>query len=225
MSYINLINNFWEQNELQIFKAGEQRLYFYLLKVFNKSGWRTRINRTNSWIQGELGMSYNSLKRAREGLKTRGMIHFRAKNGVANVIYSLQPLPDENTGPGKGADIPDTTGSEAGTGYNPGQTPTPAITAYRPDTAATPPSSSLPPVQEQHIGSEPPADGVKRNWEGLKRKLTELKCSPDDYNRIVKLSNYGKIGHPVWKALAEITESKGKINQPVKFILSRINST
>ncbi|MDR2003982.1 MAG: hypothetical protein LBQ74_13200 [Prevotella sp.] len=210
MSYINLINDFWDQNEIQIFKAGEQRLYFYILKVLNKSGWRKQVNRTNAFIQGELGMSYNSLKRAREGLRARGMIHFKSKNGVANVIYSLESFPDENPVPNKSSEpVPDTT---------------PAPSTDRPVKKALSAllSDNQPPEAYNPDKDTPPDDGIDRNWADLKRNLNELNIPPDKYREIVQLSNYGQKYHPVWKAFDEIRKKKGTksaIQQPGPWIL------
>jgi len=68
----------------------------------------------------------------------------------------------------------------------------------------------------------PPSDGVKRNYEALVRNLTGLQISPEEYNKICDLSNYGEIGSPVWQSLEDIRSSNGKITQPGKFILSRL---
>lgn len=216
MSYINLINDFWDQNEIEIFKPGEQRLYFYLLKVFNKSGWKREVNRTNTFIQGELGMSYSSLKRARDGLKTRGLIDFRSQQGKKDVTYSLQPLPEENVPSNETA---------AETGNQPGVAPQPIRRArnqgYRAN-SRTSRTGTSPPGTYNPDGDHPPDDGVDRNWDGLKRKLKEFNCPPDDFVKIVQLSDYGKIGHPIWKTFRLIIESNGKITQPIQFILSRI---
>ncbi|MBF0649160.1 hypothetical protein IR083_10040 [Dysgonomonas sp. GY75] len=212
MSYINLINDFWDQNEIQIFKAGEQRLYFYILKVLNKSGWRKQVNRTNAFIQGELGMSYNSLKRAREGLRARGMIHFKSKNGVANVIYSLEPFADENPASGTPAD------SDSGTDTTPPPSPDrPIKKALSTLLSDSPPSETYSPDKDN-----PPDDGIDRNWPDLKRNLNELKVLPGDYQKIVQLSNYGRISHPVWKAFHEISRRKGSkdaVKNPGSWIL------
>lgn len=71
----------------------------------------------------------------------------------------------------------------------------------------------------------PPSDGVERNYEALTRKLTELNVPPKDFNKICELSNNGEIGHPVWKAIQTVKESKGKITMPGKYIISIINQT
>lgn len=71
----------------------------------------------------------------------------------------------------------------------------------------------------------PPSDGVKRNYEALTRELTNFKLSPDEFNTICELSNYGEIGNPVWKLLQRIRDSregKYKIDHPGRFLISRL---
>lgn len=226
MSYINLINDFWDQNEIQIFKPGEQRLYFYLLKVFNKSGWKRQVNRTNAFIQGELGMSYSSLKRTRDGLKERGLIDFRSQQGKKDVTYSLQPLPEENvpsnettTGAGDRSGITTQPPSRIrNQGYRAG------VRTSR--TGSSPPPSSSPSGIYDPDGDHPPDDGVSRNWNDLKRNLNELGVPLSDYQKIVQLSDYGRVGHPVWKAFHEISRKKGTrgaIERPGPWIQWYIN--
>jgi len=71
----------------------------------------------------------------------------------------------------------------------------------------------------------PIEDGTKRNWDGLKRHLRQYSGSENDLKTIIAISNYGEIGHPVWGLIADIANSKGKINQPVKFLISRLTQT
>ena len=73
----------------------------------------------------------------------------------------------------------------------------------------------------------PPSDGVKRNYEALTRELTSFKLSPDEFNAICELSNYGEIGNPVWKLLQRIRDSregKYKIDHPGRFLISRLKN-
>lgn len=225
MSYINLINDFWDQNEVQIFKPGEQRLYFYLLKMFNKSGWKKQVKRINAFIQGELGMSYSSLKRARDGLKERGLIDFRSQQGKRDVIYSLEPLPEEKVPSNETATGTDNRASMVPQPVNRTRRQSYRAGSGSSRTGSLPPPSNSPPGAYNPDGDHPPDDGVGRNWEALKRKLKELNCPPDDFAKIVQLSDYGRLGHPVWKTFGKIAESNGKITQPIDFILSRIRIT
>lgn len=56
----------------------------------------------------------------------------------------------------------------------------------------------------------PPDDGIKRNWEGLKENLDEWNLPQALILRLAKFSNFGAIGHPVWKAIGKISTSNIK---------------
>lgn len=68
----------------------------------------------------------------------------------------------------------------------------------------------------------PPDDGVNRNWEHLKRNLRDYSFGEKDAKRIIRICNYGAIGHTIWGLLSEIRNSNGKITQPTRFILKRL---
>ncbi len=67
---------------------------------------------------------------------------------------------------------------------------------------------------------KPPADGVMRNFSGLLENLSIYKVPPAEQYAIVCKSNYGQIGHPVWKGFHKIHESGSKIKMPGKYLLS-----
>lgn len=66
----------------------------------------------------------------------------------------------------------------------------------------------------------PPADGLRRNLEGLILNLRQHRIPPAEQYAIVLKSNYGVIGHPVWKGFESLRTGYGKIRQPGKFLLS-----
>ena len=66
-----------------------------------------------------------------------------------------------------------------------------------------------------------PNDGVKRSFDGLIRSLRSFQIEPDDQYAIICLSNYGAIGHPVWKVLSDM-HGTTYIKSPGKFILSKL---
>lgn len=68
----------------------------------------------------------------------------------------------------------------------------------------------------------PPPDGVDRNYEALIRNLSALNLTQNEFNKIVKLSNDGEIGNPIWGLFQTIRDSNGKITQPGNFIISRL---
>ena len=66
----------------------------------------------------------------------------------------------------------------------------------------------------------PPADGLKRNYEGLLENLRRFRIPPDEQYAIIRRTNYGVIGHPVWRGFFTLREAGGKIKLPGRYLLS-----
>lgn len=66
----------------------------------------------------------------------------------------------------------------------------------------------------------PPEDGLNRNLPGMIQWLRLCRIPLQEQYAIILKSNYGIIGHPVWKGFFDIRESHGKIRFPGKFLLS-----
>ena len=75
-------------------------------------------------------------------------------------------------------------------------------------------------TDEDIDGMEPPADGQKRNFHGLKENLRLFKIPVPEQYAIIRKSNYGLIGHPVWKGCMELRSKFSRIHSPSKFLLS-----
>ena len=98
---------------------------------------------------------------------------------------------------------------------------------------SVPPASSVAPLRhprkewtdEDICRMQPPSDGVNRNLDGLLFNLRQLRISPPEQRAIILKSNFGAIGHPMWKGFSTIRESWGKIRQPGRFLLSLCNKT
>ena len=98
---------------------------------------------------------------------------------------------------------------------------------------SVPPASSVVPLRhprkewtdEDSCRMQPPPDGVNRNLDGLLFNLRQLRISPSEQRAIILKSNFGAIGHPMWKGFSTIRESCGKIRQPGRFLLSLCNKT
>lgn len=67
---------------------------------------------------------------------------------------------------------------------------------------------------------EVPKDGLQHNLSGLIFNLRELRISPQEQYAIIIKSNFGVIGHPLWKGFYTLRESHGKIRQPGRYLLS-----
>lgn len=98
---------------------------------------------------------------------------------------------------------------------------------------SVPPAPSVAPLRhprkewtdEEICRMHPPPDGVNRNLDGLLFNLRQLRISPPEQRAIILKSNFGAIGHPMWKGFSTIRESCGKIRQPGRFLLSLCNKT
>ena len=98
---------------------------------------------------------------------------------------------------------------------------------------SVPPASSVAPLRhprkewtdEDICRMQPPSDGVNRNLDGLLFNLRQLRISPPEQRAFILKSNFGAIGHPMWKGFSTIRESCGKIRQPGRFLLSLCNKT
>lgn len=66
----------------------------------------------------------------------------------------------------------------------------------------------------------PPADGKKRNFDGLRDNLRLFRIPPDEQYAIIRRSDYGAIGHSVWRGFCTLRDSGGKIKLPGKYLLS-----
>lgn len=67
---------------------------------------------------------------------------------------------------------------------------------------------------------QPPADGLNRNLKGLLLNMGLYNLPPDEQYAIVLTSNYGQIGHPVWRAFEALRVNRRQIREPGRFLLS-----
>ena len=66
----------------------------------------------------------------------------------------------------------------------------------------------------------PPPDGLRRNLDGLKDNLRRLRVPLHEQYALILKSNFGVIGHPLWRGFYALRESHGKIRQPGRYLLS-----
>jgi hypothetical protein len=67
-----------------------------------------------------------------------------------------------------------------------------------------------------------PIDNIKRNFDGLIQRLRRYNIPDKEICEIVKVSNYGQIGHLIWSLCSTIDCSNGQIHTPASFLLSRL---
>ncbi len=82
MKYIDLLNRFWEANRADRFTTSERELYYYPLNECNRNYWRMPVACPTSVVCAVIGINRATLMRAREGLRSRGLIRF--EEGVQN---------------------------------------------------------------------------------------------------------------------------------------------
>ena len=76
MTYIDMLNEFYDFCECNTVSAGAQLLYYTLLGINNRCAWNEWFSRTNVSLSGKMGVSEKVLIRARNELKTLGLIDF-----------------------------------------------------------------------------------------------------------------------------------------------------
>lgn len=89
-------------------------------------------------------------------------------------------------------------------------------------------AGGLPPVpqrgailtQEDVDALVPPADGLKRNYSGLLENLRLFGIPPEEQYALIRKSNFGLIGHSVWKGFSTLRSAGGKIKCPGRYLLS-----
>lgn len=69
----------------------------------------------------------------------------------------------------------------------------------------------------------PPADGTSRNYAGLLDNLRSYGIPPSEQYAIILKSNFGAIGGAVWRGIATLRGSGGKIKLPGRYLLSVVN--
>ncbi len=81
MSYIDLINAFWDKQEEANFTPTEISLYFFLLRISNGLGWKNPFGSSDPKLMAALGVGRTALTTAKNTLKQFGLIDYRAGRG------------------------------------------------------------------------------------------------------------------------------------------------
>lgn len=90
MKYIDLLNHFWVINREFSFTPNEKAVYFALLYKWNDLHRKNPFNFSNDHLTGNAGMSVNAMKKAREVLKSKGLIDFNSGDGrKINTVYAV----------------------------------------------------------------------------------------------------------------------------------------
>lgn len=95
MTYIDMLNEFYDFCECNTVSGSAQLLYYTLLGINNRCAWNEWFSRTNVSLSGRMGVSEKVLIRARNELKTLGLIDFvtSKKRGTCtkySILYSTK---------------------------------------------------------------------------------------------------------------------------------------
>lgn len=69
----------------------------------------------------------------------------------------------------------------------------------------------------------PPSDGTSRNYAGLLDNLRSYGIPPSEQYAIILKSNFGAIGGTIWRGIATLRGSGGKIKLPGRYLLSVVS--
>lgn len=86
--------------------------------------------------------------------------------------------------------------------------------------AADAPRRGRPWTEAEIDALQPPQDGVPRNLDGLRMNLRLYGVPLQERYAIICKTNYGAIGHPLWRGFEVLRTGHGKIRQPGHYLLS-----
>lgn len=88
MSYLSIINSFWDSATTNPLSTGQVSLYFALLHVCNRSNWAEWFQAPNQVLSVLTGLSRSGILKARNELKQRELIDFRER-GTKATLYKV----------------------------------------------------------------------------------------------------------------------------------------
>ena len=89
MTYIELLNNFWDSTRFNPCSSNEAAMYFYLLHQCNIRRWINPFELKTRDLELTLGISRTTIAALRNRLKQRGFIDFAKGLGSGKAIYRL----------------------------------------------------------------------------------------------------------------------------------------
>lgn len=89
MTYIELLNNFWDSTRFNPCSSNEAMMYFYLLHQCNIRRWINPFELKTRDLELTLGISRTTIAALRNRLKQRGFIDFAKGLGSGKAIYRL----------------------------------------------------------------------------------------------------------------------------------------
>lgn len=89
MTYLDMLNEFYDFCECNTVSANAQLLFHTLLAINNKCVWEEWFSRTNVSLSGRMGISEKAFIRARNELKQLGLIDFVSSKSEAHVLNTV----------------------------------------------------------------------------------------------------------------------------------------
>lgn len=96
MTYIDLINCFWEAYRVKKFSDIDTTVYFFLLNECNIRRWLNPFELQTRYLEASLQISRKTIGEARNRLKQRGVIDFIEAKGRGPTIYLLEGVEINN---------------------------------------------------------------------------------------------------------------------------------
>lgn len=92
MNYLLQINAFWDlQDEMQL-SSSEIALWFVLMNVNNRLGWRATFTKASSTLREQAGLSERNFFKVRNVLQQKKLITVETRKGNQSAIYSIVNL-------------------------------------------------------------------------------------------------------------------------------------
>lgn len=96
MRYLDEINAFHTSLLTNPLSSSAIALWYGLMHINNKCGWKREFNVTNMVLSINTGLSVQSLHRARNALKQAGLIDYRVRQGQQSTIYIINHFAYQN---------------------------------------------------------------------------------------------------------------------------------
>ena len=89
MTYIDLLNNYWDSTRFNPCSGNEANMYFYLLHQCNIRRWINPFEFKTRNLEFALGITRASISAIRNKLKQRGLIDFKSGKGSGEAVYLI----------------------------------------------------------------------------------------------------------------------------------------
>jgi hypothetical protein len=96
--YIDAANKFWVKQQSCSLMPSDIALYFYLLNSCNNGRWMNPFTLRTPKITGDIGMSDDTINKAKRNLKNAGLLDFDTKKGSKNTTFFLTNIPKKTAG-------------------------------------------------------------------------------------------------------------------------------